>query len=378
MPPNTRAAKIVEERLKNSLLLDAEKDKLISQFDIEEVKADKVLGRGGYCTVSQVCKIQLRGKSQEENGEVNHVGSRSYMAEHAIRDGEARYAIKKLSKEVVTDPYRFLRGTIDLAIEARFLAVITHSNIIKMRGVGSSDPCGADFFLILDRLYGTLEPKLKEWKKLEAKYNGAMALVRPGWKKTMKNNLICDRLLCAYDLASAMRHMHSLNVIYRDLKPENIGFDIRGDVKIFDLGLAKEVQPLEAVNGVYKLTGNTGSPRYMAPEVAKNEPYNLSADVYSYGVIFWQIFTLGIPYQGYTCKMHAELVIGKGYRPKITEKMPQAFARLCKSCWSVSIDDRPTFEEICDILAEEINAFRNDDDTEMRPLDQTGKSAVSA
>ena len=79
-----------------------------------------------------------------------------------------------------------------------------------MRGVGSSDPCGADFFLILDRLYGTLEPKLKEWKKLEAKYNGAMALVRPGWKKTMKNNLICDRLLCAYDLASAMRHMHSL------------------------------------------------------------------------------------------------------------------------------------------------------------------------
>ena len=97
-----------------------------------EVKADKVLGRGGYCTVSQVRKIQLRGKSQEENGEVNHVGSRSYMAEHAIRDGEARYAIKKLSKEVVADPYRFLRGTIDLAIEARFLAVITHSNIIKV------------------------------------------------------------------------------------------------------------------------------------------------------------------------------------------------------------------------------------------------------
>lgn len=79
-----------------------------------------------------------------------------------------------------------------------------------MRGMGSSNKFGPDFFLVLDRLFGTLEPKLKDWKKLSSKYNGAMAKVRPGWKKAKMTELNVERLLIAYDLASAMRYMHSL------------------------------------------------------------------------------------------------------------------------------------------------------------------------
>lgn len=57
------------------------------------------------------------------------------------------------------------------------------------------------------------------------------------------------------------------SVIYRDLKPDNIGFDVRGDVKIFDLGLAKEIDPKTKLeDGTYNLTADTGSLRYMAPE----------------------------------------------------------------------------------------------------------------
>jgi serine/threonine protein kinase len=64
--------------------------------------------------------------------------------------------------------------------------------------------------------------------------------------------------LCALSLFS---------IIYRDLKPDNIGFDVRGDVKIFDFGLAKEFDPAKkAADGTYKLTADTGSLRYMAPE----------------------------------------------------------------------------------------------------------------
>jgi serine/threonine protein kinase len=51
--------------------------------------------------------------------------------------------------------------------------------------------------------------------------------------------------------------------MYRDLKPDNIGFDVRGDVKIFDFGLAKEFDPDKSENGFYQLTGDTGSPRYV-------------------------------------------------------------------------------------------------------------------
>ena len=61
--------------------------------------------------------------------------------------------------------------------------------------------------------------------------------------------------------------MENFRIIYRDLKPDNIGFDVRGDVKIFDLGLAREVDMRKKLeDGTFHLTGDTGSLRYMAPE----------------------------------------------------------------------------------------------------------------
>ncbi len=90
-------------------------------------------------------------------------------------------------------------------------------------------------------------------------------------------------------------------VIYRDLKPDNIGFDIRDDVKIFDFGLAKELNEKLRYrdSDTYKLTGETGSPRYMAPEIANRRPYNQKADVYSFALLFWQICELKVPYDDY-------------------------------------------------------------------------------
>ena len=60
-------------------------------------------------------------------------------------------------------------------------------------------------------------------------------------------------------------------MLYRDLKPSNVGFDSQGRVQLFDFGLAKEVNSLDAGNdGTYLLSGNTGSPRFMAPEGKAN------------------------------------------------------------------------------------------------------------
>ncbi len=63
--------------------------------------------------------------------------------------------------------------------------------------------------------------------------------------------------------------------MYRDLKPENVGFNIRDDIVLFDFGLAREIHSgdTKVTNDTWKLTGETGSIRYMAPEVAANKPY---------------------------------------------------------------------------------------------------------
>ena len=84
---------------------------------------------------------------------------------------------------------------------------------------------------------------------------------------------------------------------------------------MFDFGLAKRITNADKSDEeLYKLTGNIGSLWYMAPEVAFNKPYSLMADAYSFGVLFWQLCTLNVPYSGYSCKMHADLVVGEEYR----------------------------------------------------------------
>ena len=67
-------------------------------------------------------------------------------------------------------------------------------------------------------------------------------------------------------------------------------------------------------NDTYQLSGKTGSLRYMAPEVAKEQPYNETVDVYSLAILAWQIFEMDTPYKGYSIAMHNNLVIEKGGR----------------------------------------------------------------
>lgn len=75
-----------------------------------------------------------------------------------------------------------------------------------------------------------------------------------------------DRLLVAYDLASAFRYLQENNLVYRDIKVECIGFNVRANVKLFDFGLMANLRPdLKCDDGMYKLSGLTGSFPYMAP-----------------------------------------------------------------------------------------------------------------
>ena len=138
-----------------------------------------------------------------------------------------------------------------------------------------------------------------------------------------------------------------------------------GDVKIFDFGLAKELDPSlrHGCTEFYELSGNTGSLRYMAPEVARSEPYNLTADVYSFGLLLWQVCSMDLPYDGMNRQDHSELVVYGNERPPLDSSWSTPLRILMKRAWEPDPSVRPSMDSIYKILKREICALRDGDDT---------------
>lgn len=129
------------------------------------------------------------------------------------------------------------------------------------------------------------------------------------------------------------------------------GFTLDGTVKLLDFGLARIVENADATsNEVYAMSGETGSLRYMAPEVAEALPYNHKADVYSFGIILWELNTGKKPFAGLNRELFYERVVHGGERPALSKKWPAELCKLITDCWDTEIDNRPTFGQIVDRL----------------------------
>uniref|UniRef100_A0A7S2E889 Protein kinase domain-containing protein n=1 Tax=Trieres chinensis TaxID=1514140 RepID=A0A7S2E889_TRICV len=384
-----------------------EKEHLFPRFHYSELHIGAWLGKGGFGTVSEISKITVQkdkctshasfsfrtwavtaGMSSsthshrniavrpiEEDSEEEEelyvpeedpdfdesaFQSKKFIADYCVgKGGHGRYAIKCISDSVKENPKMFVQAAMDMAVETQFLSVFDHPNIIKLRAVGQGDMFDKDYFLVMDRLFDTLCERIERWT-FDIKQSKLCMAKFFGGKKTRKT-IFANRLGVAKDLAGAMEYLHGLNIIYRDMKPENIGFDVKDVVKLFDFGLAKELHPEDRFsNGNYKLTGNTGSIRYMAPEVATKRPYNLSADVYSFGIMLWEITSLKIPFDGYNEFMMKETVANFGYRLDIDESWPEDLKKLIRKSWEAAPKKRPSFSEIITSL-EEISSSLTDD-----------------
>mmetsp|Transcript_60767 Transcript_60767/g.72166 ORF Transcript_60767/g.72166 Transcript_60767/m.72166 type:complete len:382 (+) Transcript_60767:66-1211(+) len=370
-----KAATIARRTSKVSSLFNEETENKYPKFSDEEIFTGKLLGRGAFSTVREISDINIDSRSKLGNSE-----ERLLMQDRCIRDGDTRYAIKKLSKEIVygNDEDLFVKAVTDLAIEVRYLAVIEHPHVVKMRAMASCSPYDTNYFIIMDRLYDTLQKRFKIWKEKAVRYKGVMGVVRD-MKGRKKNEILYEKLIVAYDLASAMNYIHSLSIVYRDLKPDNIGFDVRGDVKIFDFGLCKELREEDRYpDGTYKLTGYTGSLRFMAPEVALCRPYNLSADVFSFGILLWMIITCLTPYRGFNVAMYENLVVCKGLRPPIKNSWPESFKRLLESAWSPKTKARPSFDDLMCALRNEIYHVTGETEDDALDVSQRTNNSIKA
>ena len=186
----------------------------------KELNIGKVLGRGGFCVVNQVERITLAVTEDTESNVLsgdehfihNVVQDRGFMARHCIRTKnkkkDYRYAIKRVQDKSKKDPQDYVNAVIDLATEARFLAVVRHANIIKMRATEDASPYTSGYFLVLDKLFDIMPTRLKIWKKKEG---GSLKKMLKS--KDSQKALWMERLSVAYDLACALSYLHGMRYV---------------------------------------------------------------------------------------------------------------------------------------------------------------------
>lgn len=384
------AERSVQDKTACSQILDGSAERNVPKFDVSELSIGRILGKGAFCDVREISKIKLVHSSKvdienyqrqlpqpivENEGIMsNFVQDRYFMEQHYLRgqQNDCRYAIKAVQASSKSNVQTYIHAVADLAIEARFLSVISHPNIIKMRAMAHTSPFSITqpFFVVLDRLYDILGTRIKKWKKRRP--SGLAKVV--DCSGIQEQVIWHERISALYDLAMALQYLHESNIVYRDFKPDNIGFDIRDDVKLFDFGLAKELDPSKQdENGLYNLTSDTGSLRYMAPEVFLGKPYNHLVDVYSFSTLMWQVLKLETPFVGYTVSLIKANVYERGIRMKCDQKWSLPLREIIERGWSGSIQQRPEIKEIADVLRSEMSSGI----CTIQELDETRKSEKS-
>lgn len=361
----------------------------MARFDRHEIiVSTTMLGEGSFSYVFPVKSIDLL-QQHSKYADATQRKSRRRLAKHA-RQTPNRYAVKFLRSVEQLGPNRYCQAALDIMVEAKLLASLDHPNIVTLHGAAcGNDGCGfsaldgsiGSFFLLLDQLDGTLKEKLPIWREQQMQQQMQQQPQQRNITTTTDTTTSQSisswpkRLKVAAELASALSYLHSRNIVYRDVKPSNVGFDFDGTVRLIDLGLATELDESKRHlhTSTYDMSGNTGSRLYMPPEVILRKPYNLTADVFSFSIVLWQICALRErPYRcncdgdsednnnsnnnGHATNMSQNEYVSRvaigGERPMITNKeWPLELERLLIAGWNDDIRERPCMAKVHQVLS---------------------------
>ena len=325
-------------------------------FDRSEIQvAKRPLGRGGFSVVYEITGFVL-------NQDVSHQLTpeqqelRQHYAGTAVdpSSGRGRFVLKQLQEGLLEQrKTAFSTAASDLALEAAYLSRIEHDHILALRGLPTKglealEESGQHdgYFIILDRLHETLNERISRWAQQEKEEKA---------DDEEQARLEETKLDLAWQLASAVAYLHEHGILYRDLKPQNIGIDSAGRLQLFDLGLCRQLpRDAKATDELYEMSG-VGTRRYMAPEIVNYSRYNEKADVYSWSMVVWQMFTHSKPYPTYDFEKHRIHVCQQGERPSLlddeTTTIPTPLRTILEHAWCESVPDRWSMDLIQGRLA---------------------------
>ncbi|CAM8923532.1 unnamed protein product [Rhodiola kirilowii] len=152
-----------------------------------------------------------------------------------------------------------------------------------------------------------------------------------------------QRLKMALDVAQGMNCLHTSTptIVHRDLKSPNLLVDNNWNVKVCDFGLSRLKH-----NTFLSSKSTAGTPEWMAPEVLRNEPSNEKCDVYSFGVILWELATLKLPWSGMNPMQVVGAVGFQHRRLEIPKEVDPLVARIIWECWQQDPSLRPSFAQL--------------------------------
>lgn len=250
-------------------LSQEEKNSLVNL--IQKIRED---GASGYWLISS--------SELEINNDPFAYGSFSTVHDCVWRGGNV--AIKKPRYNKINNLAEFLR-------EIEVWSTIRHPNLVQFMGA-SFNETKEEIYIIMEKINGN------NLKQCVGKLN------------LNKKYILINQLIALF------KFLHNCNppIIYRDLKPENILIDNNNNIKLSDFGLSKHYitddhgedddgnGDGDSNNDNYLMTPQTGTLRYMAPEVFLKRPYNLKVDIYSLGLIIYFIITNENPFNSYSKK----------------------------------------------------------------------------